>query len=157
MRVEALMKISDFLSPDRVLVEVRESDKVRLLKRLSTLAAAAVGLKAGDVAREVAKREVLGSTGVGDGVALPHARLHGLGAPFGLLARLSHPIDFEAIDGEPVDIVFLLLLPEAGDTDKGNALACVARALRQPDTLRKIRGAPDRETLFQAVAGAEKV
>jgi PTS system nitrogen regulatory IIA component len=150
-----MMKTSDFLSPDGVLVDVRTSGKARLLEQLSARAAAAVGLEAGDIAREVAKREVLGSTGVGDGVALPHARLHGLGAPFGLLARLSHPIDFEAIDGKPVDIVFLLLLPEAGDTDKGNALACVARALRQPDTLRKIRGAPGREALFQTVAGAD--
>jgi PTS system nitrogen regulatory IIA component len=157
MRVEALTKISDFLSPDQVMMDVRASDKARLLEQLSARAAAAVGLAAGDVVREVAKREGLGSTGVGDGVALPHARFHGLGAPFGLIARLSHPIDFDSIDGKPVDIVFLLLLPEAGDTDKGNALACVARALRQPDTLRKIRGAPDRETLFQAVAGAEKV
>jgi PTS system nitrogen regulatory IIA component len=155
MRVEALMKISEFLSPDGVLVDVRESGKVRLLERLSTLAAAAVGLEAGDVAREVAKREVLGSTGVGDGVALPHARLHGLGAPFGLLARLSHSIDFDSIDGKPVDIVFLLLLPEAGDTGKGNALACVARALRQPDTLRQIRDAPDRKALFKAIAGVD--
>jgi len=155
MRVDALMKISVFLSPDRVLIDVRESDKVRLLERLSTLAAAAVELDAGNIVREVTKREVLGSTGVGNGVALPHARLHGLAAPFGLLARLSHPIDFDAIDGEPVDIVFLLLLPEAGDACKGNALACVARALRQPDTLRKIRGAPDREALFQAIAGVD--
>ena len=156
MRVEALMKISDFLPPDGVLVDVRASDKARLLEQLSTRAAAAVGLDAGDVASEVAKREVLGSTGVGDGVALPHARLRGLGAPFGLLARLSHPIDFDAIDGKPVEIVFLLLLPEAGDAGKGNALACVARALRQPDTLRKIRDASDREALFHAIVEADK-
>jgi len=156
MRVEALMKISEFLSPDGVLVDVRESDKVHLLERLSTLAATAVELDASDIVREVTKREVLGSTGVGNGVALPHARLHGLAAPFGLLARLSHPVDFDAIDGKPVDIVFLLLLPEAGDTGKGNTLACVARALRQAETLRKIRGAPDPETLFKAVAGTDK-
>jgi nitrogen PTS system EIIA component len=136
-------------------VDVRASDKARLLEQLSARAAAAVGLAAGDVAREVAKREDLGSTGIGNGVALPHARLHGLGAPFGLLARLSHTIDFDAIDGEPVDIVFLLLLPEAEDIGKGSALACVARAFRQAETLRKIRGAPDRETLFQAFAGAD--
>ena len=121
MRVEAPMKVSDFLSPDRVLVDVRESDKVRLLERLSTLAAAAVELDAGDIVREVTKREVLGSTGVGDGVALPHARLRGLGAPFGVLARLSHPIDFDAIDGKPVDIVFLLLLPEAERSRQGQS------------------------------------
>jgi nitrogen PTS system EIIA component len=150
------MKVSDFLSPEDMLVGVRASDKGRLLEQLSTRAAAAVGLVAHEVVREVAKREDLGSTGVGNGVALPHARLHGLRAAFGLFARLSDPIDFEAIDGKPVDVVFLLLLPEAGGAGKGNALACVARALRQPDTLRKIRGAPDREALFQAVARTDK-
>ena len=75
-----------------------------------------------------------------------------LKAPFALLARLRHPIDFDAIDGEPVDIVVLLLIPEAGDGAKGNALACVARALRDAEALRKIRAAPDREALFRAVA-----
>jgi PTS system nitrogen regulatory IIA component len=156
MRVEALMKVSDFLSPEDVLVGVRASDKARLLEQLSTRAAAAVGLVADDVVHEVAKREDLGSTGVGNGVALPHARLHGLAAPFGLLARLSHPIDFDAIDGEPVDVVFLLLLPEAGDACKGNALACVARALRQAETLREIRGASNREALLQTIVGADR-
>ena len=76
-----------------------------------------------------------------------------LKAPFALLARLRHPIDFDAIDGEPVDIVVLLLLPAVDDSAKGNALACVARALRDAETLRKIRSAPDREALFRVVAG----
>ena len=73
--------------------------------------------------------------------------------PSAYLARLHHGIDFDAIDGEPVDIVVLLLLPEAGDSAKGNALACVARALRDAETLRKLRSAPDRETLFRVLAG----
>ena len=110
------------------------------------------GLAADEVVREIAKREELGSTGVGNGVALPHARLTSLKTPFALLARLRHPIDFDAIDGEPVDIVVLLLLPEVDDSAKGNALACVARALRDAETLRKIRSAPDREALFRVVA-----
>jgi nitrogen PTS system EIIA component len=143
------MNISDFLSPTHVLIEVRERDKSRLLEKLSTQAAAEVGLSAYEVVREIAKREELGSTGVGNGVALPHARLPGLSAPFGLLARLRQSIDFDAIDGEPVDIVFLLLLPEGGDGAKGNALASVARALRDPETLRSLRSASDAETTFR--------
>lgn len=146
------MKISDFLAPTRVMIDVKASDKGRLLEQLSTEAAAATGLGADEVVREIAKREDLGSTGVGNGVALPHARLPGLKAPFALFARLRHGIDFDAIDGEPVDIVVLLLIPEAGDSTKGNALACVARALRDADVLRKIRRAPDRDALVNAIS-----
>jgi PTS system nitrogen regulatory IIA component len=147
------MKISDFLSPAQVRSDVRANDKSRLLEQLSMEAAGEVGLAADEVVREIAKREELGSTGVGNGVALPHARLQGLKAPFGLLARLRHGIDFDAIDDQPVDIVFLLLLPEAGESLKGNALACVARALRDAEMLRELRSARDPETLFRVVAG----
>ena len=147
------MKISDFLSPTQVIIDVKASDKSRLLEQLSTEAAVEAGLTADEVVREIAKREELGSTGVGNGVALPHARLPSLKAPFALFARLRHGIDFDAIDGEPVDIVVLLLIPEAGDSAKGNALACVARALRDTETLRKVRSAPDREALFSVIAG----
>ena len=105
------MKISDFLSPAHVMIDVRARSKGRLLEQLSTQVAAEVGLAADEVMTEIVKREELGSTGVGKGVALPHARLQGLKSPFGLFARLHHSIDFDAIDGEPVDIVMLLLIP----------------------------------------------
>jgi PTS system nitrogen regulatory IIA component len=146
------MKISDFLSPSQVMLDLRAGDKRRLLHQLSSQAAAEAGLDAGDVAKQIAKREELGSTGVGNGVALPHARLKGLKSPFGLLARLHHGIDFEAIDDEPVDIVFLLLLPDAPDETQRNALACAARALRPPVVRERVRAAADRETLFRALA-----
>jgi PTS system nitrogen regulatory IIA component len=149
------MKIRDFLSPTQVMIDVKASDKSRLLEHLSVEAAAEAGLSAAEVVREIAKREELGSTGVGNGVALPHARLPNLKAPFALFARLHHGIDFDAIDGEPVDIVVLLLLPEATDSVKGNALACIARALRDPETLQMLRSARDHERLFRVVAGHE--
>jgi PTS system nitrogen regulatory IIA component len=136
------------------MIDVKANDKERLLEQLSMEAADVAGLPADEVAREIAKREELGSTGVGNGVALPHARLTSLKAPFALFARLRHGIDFDAIDGEPVDIVVLLLIPEAGDSGKGNALACVARALRDAETLRKVRSAPDREALYRVIADA---
>jgi nitrogen PTS system EIIA component len=85
------MKISDFLSPANVMLDVRTSDKSRLLHQLSTLAAAEVGLDAADVSKQIAKREELGSTGVGNGVALPHARLKGLKSPSRLSKRPSQP------------------------------------------------------------------
>jgi nitrogen PTS system EIIA component len=146
------MKISDFLSTAHVLLDVRASDKGSLLQELSAEAASALGLDATQVADLIAKREELGSTGVGQGVALPHARLKPLKTPFGLLARLRRPIDFAAIDDRPVDIVFLLL-PDAADSAQLNALACVARMLRDEDVLRTIRGATEGASLFGAITG----
>ncbi|MGZ5863669.1 MAG: PTS sugar transporter subunit IIA [Methyloceanibacter sp.] len=148
------MKISDFLSPAGVVLDVRASNKERLLEQLSAQAAAAVGLDPDEVSAEIAKREELGSTGVGNGVALPHARVHGLTAPFGLLARLRHGIDFDAIDNQPVDVVFLLLQPETADGEQLTALASVARALRDPNVLRRVRSSISPETLFRAIAEA---
>jgi nitrogen PTS system EIIA component len=145
------MKISDFLSPAHVMLDVRVSDKAGLLHELSRQAAAEMGLDRDETAAQIAKREALGSTGVGNGVALPHARLPGLKAPFGLFARLRRPIDFEAVDDQPVDIVFLLLLPETANGEQLNALACVARALRDPGTLRRIRDADNADALFKAI------
>jgi len=148
------MKISDFLSPTDVALDVRESDKARLLQQLSSQAAAKVGLSANEVCTQIIKREEMGSTGVGNGVALPHARLQGLTTPFGVFARLRHGIDFEAIDSQPVNIVFLLLLPDGTGASQLNALASVARALRDPETLQRIRSAADRDSLFQAIVDA---
>jgi PTS system nitrogen regulatory IIA component len=150
------MKISDFLSSADILLDVRAKDKSRLLRELSLHAAAEVGLNADEVSEQITKREGLGSTGVGNGVALPHARLRGLKESFGLLARLRQGIDFAAIDDLPVDIVFLLLLPEAANGQQLNALAAAARALRDPEALRRIRGATDREALFQAVTDSDQ-
>jgi nitrogen PTS system EIIA component len=146
------LNISDFLSNRDVLIGVSASDKVRLLRQLSTDAANELGLDPNNVSEAVARREALRSTGVGIGVALPHARVSNLKQPSGLLARLKHGIDFEAVDDQPVDIVFLLLIPEAADSAQLNALACIARKLRDPEALRDVRRAADRESLFEAVA-----
>jgi nitrogen PTS system EIIA component len=146
------MEIREFLSPADIMIDVRASDKTRLLQQLSAQAALALGLDSDEVSEQITKREELGSTGVGNGVGLPHARLTGLKAPFGLLARLHHGIDFAAIDGQPVDVVFLLLLPETGDAAQLNALASVARALRDPDALRRLRRASDGEALYRIIA-----
>jgi PTS system nitrogen regulatory IIA component len=147
------MKISDFLSPADVMLDVKPANKGELLRLLSTRAAAGAGLDADEVVTLILKREELGSTGVGNGVALPHARSVGLKAPFSLFARLRRAIDFESIDDQPVDIVFLLLLPESDNGEQLNALACAARALRDPQVLNQIRGAADRDALFRAIAG----
>jgi PTS system nitrogen regulatory IIA component len=139
--VGAAMEINDFLSPADVLVGVRAADKVRLLQDLSRRAAESLKIDGDVVAREVLKREELGSTGTGGGIAIPHARIGEVKRPFGVLARLRKAIPFDAIDGKPVDVVFLLLLPTAADGEQLNALASVARKLRNPKLVENLRRA----------------
>jgi nitrogen PTS system EIIA component len=145
------MRIEDLLAPENVLVGVSAPDKARLLSDLSARAAELLGRDAAEIAREVAKREELGSTGVGGGIAIPHARLAQLGKPFGLLARLKRPLDFDAVDGRAVDLVFLLLQPAVSQSDL-NALAAVARALRDADRLQAMRAAQNAGELYRAIA-----
>ena len=142
------MKIKDFLSPSDVAIDVRAGDKAGLLKELAARAASALGLSAEAVASEIEKRDELGSTGIGGGVSIPHARFREVKKPFGLLVRLKQPIEFDAIDGQPVDIVFLLVLPAASQLDQLNALAAVARKLRDREVLRKLREAVDAAALY---------
>ncbi len=145
------MKIKDFLSPSDVAADVSASDKGDLLRELAARAASAVSLSASAVVSEIERRDELGSTGLGGGIAIPHARFREVKKPFGLLVRLKQPIDFQAIDGQPVDLVFLLLLPASSQLDQLNALAAVARKLRDADVLRKLRGATSTTELYRAV------
>jgi PTS system nitrogen regulatory IIA component len=145
------MNIGDFLSAADVAINVRAADKASVLKELAARAAAALNLPVDTVVREIEKRDDLGSTGIGRGVAIPHARLREIEKPLALLARLKSPIEFDAVDGEPVDLVFLLLLPAASQLDQLNALAAVARKLRDADVLRRMRGATSTTELYRAV------
>ena len=140
----------EFLSPDDVSIDVAASDKHRLLLELSKRAAARLGLDESAVGGEIVKREALGSTGVGRGIAIPHARFAGVRKPFALLARLRRGIDFDAIDGEPVDIVVLLLMPADPDAGQMNVLAAIARKLRSPETVSRLRKARTAAELFAA-------
>jgi PTS system nitrogen regulatory IIA component len=151
------MDIRDFLSPSCATVGVRASDKTRLLRDLAQRSATMLGLSAEDVTAALLQREALGSTGTGGGVAVPHARLQGVAKPFGMLVRLDKAIDFAAIDDQKVDVVFLLLLPTQAPGDQLNALAAVARALRDPQTAKRVRAAPDDAALYRAMtAGVGK-
>jgi PTS system nitrogen regulatory IIA component len=145
------MKIKDFLSAADVAVDVRAVDKAGLLKELAGRAAAALNLPVDIVVGEIAKRDELGSTGIGRGVAIPHARLREVKKPLALLARLKSAIEFDAVDGKPVDLVFLLILPAASQLDQLNALAAVARRLRDRDVLAKVRSATSTTELYRAV------
>ncbi|GJD53995.1 Nitrogen regulatory protein [Methylobacterium crusticola] len=137
------MIITDFLAPHHVVLDVRAPDKRRLLEDLAGRAAAALGLDAGLIQRALEAREALGSTGIGSGIALPHARLTQVTRPTGLMLRLRPAIAFEAIDEQPVDLVFLLLIPTEAPSEPLNALACVARRLRDPAVVGALRQVRD--------------
>ncbi len=142
------MTIAELLTLDRVFLDLWAADKRRLIGDLSRQAAGAAGVEASAIAEALNIREQLGSTGMGSGIAIPHARLAPLKRPLGLFARLRAPIDFEAIDGNRVDLVFLLLLPAQAQDDHLNALACVARRLRAEPVTVALRKAQDAEELY---------
>ena len=146
------MMISDLLSPTDVMIDVRGSNKRLLLQEFAARSAASLGLPVDQVTSYLLKREELGSTGIGKGVAIPHARLPEIQRPYGLLAKLKSPIEFDAIDGQAVDIVFVLLLPAASESEALGALALVARTLRSPDTLARLHGAKNMSELYSAIA-----
>lgn len=146
------MKISDLLSPNDVMIDVRASNKRQILQELAAKAADSIGLRVDQVAPDLLKREELGSTGIGRGVAIPHARLPDVQRPYGLLARLKAPIEFDAIDGQGVDIVFVLLLPAAAENGQIGALAQVARTLRPVENLARLRAARNTSELYSAIA-----
>ena len=145
------MEIGDLLSSDDTMHGIRVADKAQLLNELARKAAKATGLDAELIADELRKREELGSTGMGDGVAIPHARLDRLTKPFGLLVRLGRAIDFASIDDKPVDLVFVLLLPPAPAGAALDALATVARRLREPEVVRLLRQADDAAELYRSM------
>jgi nitrogen PTS system EIIA component len=146
------MQIKDFLTTSNVMIDVPAYGKAALLNDLARRAAAQLKLDPDAVANEVGKRDELGSTGIGGGVALPHARLREIKKPYGVLARLKSPIDFDAIDAEPVDIVFMMLLPAASQLDQLNTLAAAARKLRDRGVLSRLRKATTSAELYGAIA-----
>jgi PTS system nitrogen regulatory IIA component len=151
------MKISDLLSATDVMIDVRASNKRQLLQELAAHAAKSLKLGVDQIAHSLLKREELGSTGLGDGLAIPHARVPDLRRLQGILARLQQPIEFDAIDGRAVDIVFVLMLPANAENKNLNALALVARKLRSPEILDRLRGAQDASELYRAMVKDDAV
>ena len=148
------MKISELLLPSDVLVDVAASNKQLLLQDLASKAANRLGLDVDRIAPYVLKREEFGSTGIGRGAAIPHALLPDLQRPFGLMAKLKQPIQFDAIDTQAVDLVFLILLPERTDNRQLSALALVARMLRRIDVLDRLRSARGICGIYSVMAAA---
>jgi PTS system nitrogen regulatory IIA component len=135
------MEIGEFTAPQNIIANLRAANKAQLLKELARRAASTTGLNEGDILTALLDRERLGSTGIGKNIALPHARIRGLDRIHGFFARLERPIDFEAIDERPVDLVFLLLAPEDSGKDHLTALARVSRLFREPESAAKLRHA----------------
>jgi PTS system nitrogen regulatory IIA component len=148
------MEISSFVSLEAVVLDVSAPDKKQLLQILAQRIARIASLDERSVFDVLLQRERLGTTGVGRGVAIPHGRIANLDRVYGLFARLKPPIDFEAPDKEPVDLVFLLLAPAAAGADHLNALSRVSGLLRDTALGEKLRNAPDAKTAF-AVLTAE--
>lgn len=142
------MDLSDLLSLDAVIPALRANSKKQVFQELAVRAAAVTGLPEREVFDTILQRERLGSTAVGRGVAIPHGRLAGLDRLVGLFVRLDRPVDFDAIDDLPVDLVFVLLAPEGAGADHLKALARVARVLRDQAITTKLRAADDAAAIY---------
>src|SRR6266851_1075477 len=142
------MPLSDLLAPDAIFPSLKAGNKKQMIQELSAKAAKLSGSDERKIFEILLQRERLGSTGIGHGVAIPHGKLAKIERIFGLFARLEKPIDFEALDGEPVDLVFLLLAPEMAGADHLKALARVARLMRTPDTAKMLRESRDAEAIY---------
>ena len=142
------MPLTDFLVPEAVLPQLKASSKKQLLRELADHAGAVFSLESRSIFEALLQRERLGSTGIGKGIAIPHGKFKDLPKLYGLFARLEKPIDFEALDHEHVDLVFLLLAPENAGADHLKALAKVARVLRDPGTVQALRQSRDADALY---------
>jgi PTS system nitrogen regulatory IIA component len=148
------MDIADLIKRDRVIARLRATSKKQALQELAQRAAEITGQPEKAIFNVLMKRERLGTTGVGNGVAVPHGKLASLDRLYGLFARLAHPIEFESIDDRPVDLIFVLLAPESSGADHLKALARVSRLLRDRTTCEKLRATEDEDALYALLTDA---
>jgi PTS system nitrogen regulatory IIA component len=146
------MSLTDLIAPNAVIPALKVTSKKQAIQDLAARAAQLIGYNEHTIAEILLQREKLGSTGVGNGIAIPHGKLPNLTKLFGMFARLERPIDFEALDGQPVDLIFLLLAPETAGADHLKALARIARLLRDPDVALKLRESHDADALYAVLA-----
>jgi PTS system nitrogen regulatory IIA component len=150
------MRLIDLLTPEAIVPSLKATNKKQAMLELSQKAAELSGLSAREIFDALLHRERLGSTGIGDGVAIPHGKLAKIKSIFGIFARLERPINFDALDGSPVDLIFALITPEAAGADHLKALACVARMLRDPSMAATIRSTRDASALYSLIAQSSK-
>jgi len=149
------MDIADLITPAAVVARLRVSSKKQLLQELAKRAAELSGCAERKIFDVLLERERLGSTGVGNGIAIPHGRLPGLQRLHGLFVRIDPSVDFDAVDEQPVDLVFLLLAPEGAGADHLKALARVSRLLRDRQVCEKLRGAENPDALYALLTEAQ--
>jgi len=142
------MQITDLLSPDAVVPSLKVKDKKQLLQQLADRAAPLALAPARRILETINEREKLGTTGVGQGIAIPHGRLSDIKKITGIFARLDIPVEYEAVDNQPVDLVFMLLAPEGAGADHLKALARVSRLLRNQTACERLRKAATGEALY---------
>ena len=150
-----MSELSDILTVEAVESGLSVANKKGLFQQLASGASRLTGVPAKQIVTALNERERIGSTGFGGGTAIPHGKMEGLGRVFGYFARLSAPVDFQAVDGLPVDLVFLLLSPIDAGADHLKALASVSRTFRDRQILAKLRGARSKDALFALLAGEE--
>ena len=150
------MKIDDLLVSDGVIADLKATSKKQALQDLARRAADVSGLHERVVFDVLMERERLGTTGVGNGIAIPHGKLPKLERLYGLFARLKQPIDFHAIDERPVDLIFVLLAPESAGADHLKALASISRLLRDKTVCDKLRGTDSAEALWAILTESEE-
>jgi PTS system nitrogen regulatory IIA component len=145
-----MVEIADIIAPNGIILDLRScNSKRQVLKELAQKAAATLGLDQQQLLDALMERERLGTTGIGHGIAIPHARLAGLSRLVGLFARLDHPVDFESLDDQPSDLIFLLLAPDSADADSLKALARISRVLRDPALRERLRQERDRDAVYR--------
>ena len=148
------MQLSDFLDFDAIKTALSGGNKRSLLQQLANLGGQRLGSDPAPILASISEREQLGSTGFGQGVAIPHGKIEGLTRIYCLFARLAEPIDYKAIDGKPVDLVFLLLSPPDAGAEHLKALAAISRVTRHLPTLETMRGARSRDALAAVLLAA---
>ncbi len=151
---QKIMNLAEILRPDAVKAVSSVGSKKRLFQELGEISFAAHGLTQGAVCSALQERETLGPTGVGSGIALPHARMDTVDRVLGVFVRLEKPIDFDAVDRQPVDLIFALLAPEDAGVDHLKALALVSRTMRNSDLCAKLRANSDPSTLHTLLTEA---
>jgi PTS system nitrogen regulatory IIA component len=145
-----MIEIADIITPDGIILDLKScNSKRQVLKELARYASAATGLDQQRLLEALMERERLGTTGIGHGIAIPHARLDDLDHMVGIFARLDHPVDFEALDDQPSDLVFLLLAPNTADAESLKALARVSRVLRDASCRQRLRKEQNRKAVYQ--------
>ena len=143
------VEIEDILSADQIVISLEAGSKKNALQELASKAASKTGLEEHEIFEVLMERERLGTTGVGSGIAIPHGKMPDLEQFFGCFAKLDNPVDFDAVDGEPVDLIFLLLAPELVGAEHLKALARISRVLRNSSKCDKLRSAKTPEKIFR--------